>query len=74
MTIVDDYAHHPAEVAAAIAATREAFPGRRVRALFQPHLVSRTRHLARDLAAALDAADDVASPTSTWHASPPTRR
>ncbi len=48
--IVDDYAHHPAEVAATIAAAREAFPGRRVRALFQPHLVSRTRHLHAELA------------------------
>src|SRR6185369_15944862 len=55
VTIVDDYAHHPAEIAATIAAAREAFTGRRVRVLFQPHLVSRTRHLARDLGAALAA-------------------
>src|SRR5262249_19158929 len=54
-----DYAHHPAELAATIAAAREAFPGRRVRALFQPHLVSRTEHLAPALGAALAAADDV---------------
>jgi UDP-N-acetylmuramate--alanine ligase len=59
VTIVDDYAHHPAEIEATIAAAREAFPGRRLRALFQPHLVSRTRHLAGDLGAALAAADDV---------------
>jgi UDP-N-acetylmuramate--alanine ligase len=59
ITIVDDYAHHPAEVAATIAAARERFPGRPIRALFQPHLVSRTRHLAGALAAALAAADDV---------------
>jgi UDP-N-acetylmuramate--alanine ligase len=59
VTVVDDYAHHPAEVAATIAAAREAFPGRRLRALFQPHLVSRTRHLAGDLAAALAEADDL---------------
>ena len=59
VTIVDDYAHHPAEVAATIAAAREAFPGRRLRVLFQPHLVSRTRHLASDLGGALAAADDV---------------
>jgi UDP-N-acetylmuramate--alanine ligase len=59
VTIVDDYAHHPAEIEATIAAAREAFPGRRLRALFQPHLVSRTRHLARELAAALAAADDI---------------
>ena len=37
-TVVDDYGHHPTEVAAAIAAARERFPGRRVRVLFQPHL------------------------------------
>jgi UDP-N-acetylmuramate--alanine ligase len=59
VTIVDDYGHHPSEVAAAIAAAREAFAGRRLRALFQPHLVSRTRYLAADLGAALAAADDV---------------
>jgi UDP-N-acetylmuramate--alanine ligase len=59
VTIVDDYAHHPAEIAATIAAAREAFPGRRLRALFQPHLVSRTRHLAAELGAALAAVDDV---------------
>jgi UDP-N-acetylmuramate--alanine ligase len=59
VTIVDDYGHHPTEVAAAIAAVRERFPGRRVRALFQPHLYSRTRHLAREFAGALATADDV---------------
>ena len=47
VTLVDDYAHHPAEIEATIAAAREAFPGQRLRVLFfQPfHLVSRTRHL-----------------------------
>ena len=60
VTIVDDYGHHPTEVAAAIAAAREAFPGRRVRVLFQPHLFSRTRHLATEFGAALAQADDVA--------------
>jgi UDP-N-acetylmuramate--alanine ligase len=58
-TVVDDYGHHPSEVAAAIAAARERFPGRRVRVLFQPHLYSRTRHLAAEFAAALADADDV---------------
>ena len=43
-----------------IAAVRERFPGRRLRVLFQPHLYSRTRHLATELGAALSAADDVA--------------
>ena len=58
-TVVDDYGHHPSEVAAAIAAARECFPGRRLRVLFQPHLYSRTRHLAAEFAAALADADDV---------------
>ena len=60
VAIVDDYGHHPTEVAATIAAAREHFPGRRLRVLFQPHLYSRTRHLATELGAALSAADDVA--------------
>ena len=59
VTVVDDYAHHPTEVASTIAATRERFPGRRVAVLFQPHLYSRTRHLADELGSALAAADDV---------------
>ena len=59
ITIVDDYAHHPTEIAATIAAARERFPGARQRVLFQPHLYSRTRHLAAELAEALAAADDV---------------
>jgi UDP-N-acetylmuramate--alanine ligase len=55
--VVDDYAHHPAEVAATLAALRD---GGRLLVLFQPHLYSRTRHLAHELAAALSAADAVA--------------
>jgi UDP-N-acetylmuramate--alanine ligase len=57
--VVDDYAHHPAEIAATLSAVREHLDGR-VLALFQPHLYSRTRHLARELGAALAAADVVA--------------
>ncbi|HEY3961467.1 MAG TPA: cyanophycin synthetase [Gaiellaceae bacterium] len=60
LTIVDDYGHHPSEIAETLAAVRERYQGRRVRVLFQPHLYSRTRHLARELAAALSAADDIA--------------
>ena len=59
VTVVDDYAHHPSEIAATIDAARERFPGRTLRVLFQPHLFSRTRHLADELAAALALADDV---------------
>jgi UDP-N-acetylmuramate--alanine ligase len=58
-TVVDDYAHHPSEIAATVAAARERFSGATLRVLFQPHLYSRTRHLAHELATALAAADDV---------------
>jgi UDP-N-acetylmuramate--alanine ligase len=55
--LLDDYGHHPAEVAASLAAARAlASPGRLL-ALFQPHLYSRTLHLAHELAAALAGAD-----------------
>jgi UDP-N-acetylmuramate--alanine ligase len=57
--IVDDYAHHPAEIRVTLAALREQGIGR-ILALFQPHLYSRTRHLARETAAALAQADVVA--------------
>ena len=57
--VYDDYAHNPAKVSAALAAARELEP-RRVLVLFQPHLYSRTRHLAHQLARALSAADAVA--------------
>jgi UDP-N-acetylmuramate--alanine ligase len=57
MTLVDDYAHHPTEVEATIAAARGAFPGRRLVAIFQPHLYSRTRDFAEEFASALSAAD-----------------
>jgi UDP-N-acetylmuramate--alanine ligase len=60
VALVDDYAHNPAKVEAALAAVREAHPGGRLLALFQPHLYSRTRHLAHDFGAALAAADVVA--------------
>jgi UDP-N-acetylmuramate--alanine ligase len=56
VTVVDDYAHHPTEIAATLAAARERTDGR-VHVLFQPHLYSRTRHLAAELGAALSAAD-----------------
>ena len=55
--VLDDYAHHPAEIAATLQAARN---GGRLLVLFQPHLYSRTRHLARDLARALAEADAVA--------------
>jgi UDP-N-acetylmuramate--alanine ligase len=57
--VVDDYAHHPTEIAATLAAARQAYPGRRVVAAFQPHLFSRTRDFQREFGAALAAADVV---------------
>lgn len=57
--VVDDYAHHPTEVRATLAAARHAFPGRRIVVVFQPHLYSRTRDLHVEFASALSAADAV---------------
>jgi UDP-N-acetylmuramate--alanine ligase len=57
--VVDDYAHHPTEIRATLAAARTAFPGRRIVAAFQPHLYSRTRDFAREFGDALAAADSV---------------
>lgn len=59
LTIIDDYAHHPTEVRATLAAARERYPQRRIMAIFQPHTYSRTLALAADFAAALDEADAV---------------
>ncbi len=57
VTVVDDYAHHPTEIAASIAALRERFPGRRLVVAFQPHLYSRTDGQYQAFADALSAAD-----------------
>jgi UDP-N-acetylmuramate--alanine ligase len=59
IAVYDDYGHHPTEVAATLAAARTIRPVGRLLVLFQPHLYSRTRHLARELASALAAADFV---------------
>ena len=59
VAVYDDYAHNPAKLAAALQAARERTEGR-VLVLFQPHLYSRTRHLAQELGEALAAADAVA--------------
>ena len=55
--VVDDYAHHPTEVAATLAAARQSYPDRRVVALFQPHLYSRTKDFAATFGAAFLNAD-----------------
>ncbi len=59
ITVVDDYAHHPTEIAATLAAIRTRFPGRRIVAVFQPHLFSRTRDFCTEFGKALAEADEV---------------
>jgi UDP-N-acetylmuramate--alanine ligase len=56
-TLIDDYGHHPAEMAATLEAARGAFPGRRVVLAFQPHRYSRTRDLFEDFVKVLSTAD-----------------
>jgi UDP-N-acetylmuramate--alanine ligase len=55
--VVDDYAHHPTEVRASLEAARGCWPDRRILAVFQPHLYSRTRQLIDDFGTCFDAAD-----------------
>ena len=56
-TYIDDYAHHPKEIAAAVSSIRDMFPGRRITAIFQPHLYTRTRDFADEFAEALSHVD-----------------
>lgn len=57
ISYIDDYAHHPAELATAISSMRDIFPGRKLTAIFQPHLYTRTRDFAEEFAAALSKVD-----------------
>ncbi|MBT8404788.1 MAG: UDP-N-acetylmuramate--L-alanine ligase, partial [Gemmatimonadetes bacterium] len=57
--VIDDYAHHPTEIRVTLEAVRRAHPTRRVVAVFQPHLYSRTRDFATEFGVALAAADRV---------------
>ncbi len=59
LVLIDDYAHHPAEIAAVHQAVREMHPGKKVLAIFQPHLFSRTRDFADDFASNLSKFDAV---------------
>ena len=59
LTYIDDYAHHPAELATAISSIREIFPGRKITGIFQPHLYTRTRDFAPEFAEALSGLDKV---------------
>lgn len=56
---MDDYAHHPEELRAALSSVRGMFPGRKITAVFQPHLYTRTRDFHRGFAQALSLADEV---------------
>ena len=56
-TLIDDYGHHPAEMAATLEAARGAFPGRRIVLAFQPHRYTRTRDLFEDFVKVLSTAD-----------------
>jgi UDP-N-acetylmuramate--alanine ligase len=59
LVYIDDYAHHPTEINAVHQAVSELYPGRKVLAIFQPHLFSRTRDFADDFAKSLSAFDSV---------------
>jgi UDP-N-acetylmuramate--alanine ligase len=56
---IDDYAHHPDEIRACISTARALYPDKKITGIFQPHLFSRTRDLADEFAASLDALDEV---------------
>ena len=57
MAYIDDYAHHPQELDSSITALREIFPGRKLTAIFQPHLYTRTRDFADGFAEVLSKVD-----------------
>lgn len=57
VVLIDDYAHHPTAIAATLEATRERFPGRRLVAVYQPHMFSRTKAFFEQFLTAFDAAD-----------------
>ena len=59
VTIIDDYAHHPTEIAALLEAARRRYPDSTIRVIFQPHLFSRTKFFAHQFAKSLAKADDV---------------
>jgi UDP-N-acetylmuramate--alanine ligase len=58
LVFIDDYAHHPAELKAAISSVKELYPHKKITGVFQPHLYSRTRDFADDFATSLDLLDE----------------
>jgi UDP-N-acetylmuramate--alanine ligase len=59
VVVIDDYAHHPTEVTATLAAARQRYPDRRIWAVFQPHTYSRTQRMLYQMGESFDAADEV---------------
>ena len=59
IVFLSDYAHHPAEIKQSILSLREVFSGRKLSAIFQPHLFTRTRDFYKDFAASLSLLDEV---------------
>jgi UDP-N-acetylmuramate--alanine ligase len=59
VTIIDDYGHHPSEIAATLEAAQSRYPGRRIWAIWQPHTYTRTQNLAQGFTQALDLAEKV---------------
>ena len=59
MVYLSDYAHHPEEIRRSLESLRELYNGRRIKAIFQPHLYTRTRDFYREFASALSLVDDV---------------
>lgn len=59
VTFIDDYAHHPEEIRVFLESVRELYPRKKITAVFQPHLFTRTRDLATDFAKQLSIADEV---------------
>ncbi|MCX6043878.1 MAG: UDP-N-acetylmuramate--L-alanine ligase [Chloroflexi bacterium] len=59
VTVIDDYAHHPAKIGATLSAARKRYPERRIWAIFQPHTYSRTKHLLQEMADSFADADQV---------------
>ena len=57
--LIDDYAHHPEELAASISSVKELYPNKKLTIIFQPHLYSRTRDFYREFAQSLSIADEV---------------
>ncbi len=59
IVFIDDYAHHPEEIRVFLESVRELYPGKKITAIFQPHLFSRTKDLAKEFAEQLSKADEV---------------